>query len=399
MKIFNLIVSLLFASGIFAQSPKLQFEYLKALQLHVSADQNITTTYNKPDYYYCAAQHNQSCVDTIREQYTQTIYKLNTLTGNTDSFQLAFPLTDTFFRWSFSNIVVNDRYIGIRADRFYVFDKRNGKLLNAVPHYRCEEFYFLDGTKVLLTKNYNSHPNDDSIKSKFMIVDFNTGAIEHRIIPDFKYIIYTHFVNNFVEATDHQIAFAQAIPYSINFYDTKMLRLINTINTDKLYNSPRDINLLDDLHNSIKLNHNAKNGYYSLKQIDSSVNRIEKILLLTEDTLLVSRYFGGSKFDKRKLDVWVLDKKTNTWNMIIYDQLYNTHYPPNYEYTITKESLPLDLTFSDKLIRDGNQLFLLSTKVAPEMGIQNTQRKVYEDKFYETHDLNYYLWLYKWDIK
>jgi len=113
--------------------------------------------------------------------------------------------------------------------------------------------------------------------------------------------------------------------------------------------------------------------------------------------LLVSKKYLNAKFDTRVLDVW--KNSHGKWGKLVSDQLYQTEKADSSNYLITPSSLPLDLTFSDKLLFSGNEAIVVDRLIPPKMNTRSSEKRGFQDEYYSDHDINYFLWIYKWAIE
>ena len=197
-----------------------------------------------------------------------------------------------------------------------------------------------------------------------------------------------------MDVADGLIAFTQTMPYEIDFFSTKNLQKLADLKGEQFINDSKTLNTIDSLHKDLVKTNEMKRVLYAVMK-DDSIIRIEKIYFLDDNTLLVSKTIPKSNYKKRMLDVWKYENKK--WQRIIYNQQYETE--KSDEYMITEESLPLNLTFSNRSISADHNLFVVSSKVPPSMGIMLSEYKKNMDSYYENHDINYFIWEYAWEIK
>lgn len=377
-------------SGYCQHQKKLTFNFIEGIELNIPTSNRIVYNQYENTFIYC-----KSMFENDGDSVYIMLYKLNLLNKNNDSIKVALPKNNSIMRWSINALEFNSDYLGIMADSIYVFDLSLNSFRTFNRH-RSDDFKILDDKKLLLYKNYNSHPLDDSIKTKILKYDILSGTLEKSVTPSFKYILYTHFVQDYFAYSKRKLAFAQTIPYNIDIYSTTNLTVQKTI-SGSLINQDTVLQSIDNLHLTSLKNHNAKKNYASLKSIDSNTSRIEKIFFLDDTHLLVSKKFPESNnFDKRLLDVW--EYKSNSWHCVIKDQMHKEIFFDNDE-TISSTTLPLNLTYSSKIFFDNNTVYTVNSKIPPKMNILVKERDAYYDTYYSNNDLNYFLWIYNWEIK
>lgn len=392
MKIYLFFIYLLLSCYCKAQNSKnIHFIYKDKTDLNVPVSERITYCHFQSIFYYCKNEY-----DTIvNNHYFLKIYTFDMDIKQRDSFFLSIPATESLLQWSISSITVNDSRIAVAIDSVYIFD-RSRKLLCIVESKNSEEIIVVNNNRLLMLKNYNSHPLDDSVKTKIMSYNYEKSNIELYIKPDFKYIGYTHFVRNFFSVSSKLLAFAQAMPYKINIYSKKNLKVIDSIFSQDLINSDSLISSIELVHSRQRKEHSAKKMYYELKTIDSNISRIEKIHFLNDSTLLVSKKLPGSKFEKRHIDVWQYLR--GSWERVVVNQLYQTELPNGDDFVITPSTFPINLTYSGKILTSGRQILLIDTKVPP-ININNKEIGKFHDDYYSDNELNYFLTVFEWDVK
>jgi len=368
---------------------KIYFRFKKGIPLAVGNEGIVCAKHNNELYYAT-----ESYLNNTFDSPSILIYVLNFNSDKTDSFKLSLPHHTL---WSLSCLTVNDKYIAIKCDSIYIFERNSKKLINFFSSYHSNEIKFLDSNRLLIYKNYDFHPLDDSIKTNLIIYNIEKKQLISSIKPQFNYIGYTHLVSEYIAVNSDKIAFAQTMPYDVKIFSTKDLSQISEI-TEAFNNDPKQLEKIDSLHQVH--NHNfsdVKEFIFKLKAIDS-ITRIEKVLFLTDDTLLISKKIPQSGFKERALDVWVLNKKNKKWSCIVKDQFYKTE-KNDTNYLVTSESLPIDLTFSSPMIEDGHTIYLSGEYVPPVIGDYSNNYKKYQDTYYSTNEIKQFLWMFTWEIK
>ncbi|HVX00856.1 MAG TPA: hypothetical protein VHA52_10540, partial [Candidatus Babeliaceae bacterium] len=165
------------------------------------------------------------------------IYTYSFSSPKTDSIKLLLPHASL---WRLGGLAVNDKFIAIKCDSIYIFDRNTKKLFNSFNNYHSEGIKFLNSNRLFLYKNYDFHPLDDSIKTNLTIYDVEKNHPLLSIRPRFNYLGYTHLVSNFISAKDDKIAFAQTMPYDVKIFSAKDLTQISEI-TAPLNNSAEQI--------------------------------------------------------------------------------------------------------------------------------------------------------------
>lgn len=397
MKItLTILVFLSFTLAAHAEK-KLHFHFRKGIELKIPSDKGIVYTQFKNVLYYT-----ESALRKSKENYTShadsfkhVVYTYNLLTEKNDSVCLVFPLSADPTGFSGYNIAVSDDYIGMTFDSLYLFKLSSGlNLFRTVNGYHNNNISFCGDGNIFIYKNYNNHPLDDSVNTKFVLYNIDQDRVAAYTRPVFNYVCYTHLVGNYMDVADGLIAFTQTMPYEIDFFSTKNLQKLADLKGEQFINDSKTLNTIDSLHKDLVKTNEMKRVLYAVMK-DDSIIRIEKIYFLDDNTLLVSKTIPKSNYKKRMLDVWKYENKK--WQRIIYNQQYETE--KSDEYMITEESLPLNLTFSNRSISADHNLFVVSSKVPPSMGIMLSEYKKNMDSYYENHDINYFIWEYAWEIK
>jgi|GEM_PF-3485890 len=388
--LLSLIVYVLTSFSTSQAAEKIDFLFRKGIKLDLLVGTDIAYCKDDSTFYYCSTtliKRNDSVLVELR--------KCNLYNENKGSYIVNLPKSESILNWSIIAISVRNENVAVLCDSLYIFNTTDGTV-KTNNRLGCQSVSWISDRMLLLSKNYNSHPLSDSIKSKIILFDSKTNTIIKYIKPEFDYIVYTHFVNNFVDVKMNKIAFSNTIPYEITIYDTDNLVVSDKIRDSSLRNTESCINKIHAIHVESRKEHNAKKYYYKLKILDSTVNRIEKIHFLNDSVLLVSKKFPMSGYERRLIDIW--EYKNSIWSKIIDNQMYTTE-TPNKDYLITQESLPLDLTFSSKILCDNKYIYIVNTKAPPAMNINNKELDQYYDGFYEENELNYYIWVYQWEVK
>ncbi len=375
---------------------KITFRFRKSVPLRLTTDKMMAYCLDDNILYYSSTsfdaelEYNKNSTDSVGHW----VYTYNFSTANEDSIWLVFPKDTQMIKYSMHNISVNKDYIALTFDKIYVFTKPAIRFHGSIPGYNNTGIKLLDRGILFIYKNYSNHPMDDSIDTKLILYNIEKNKEIKYQKPFFNYIGYSHLVNNFIDCTDDEFAFAQTIPYSISIYSANDLKKNTTITGGQFANDSRYMRVLDSVHRNAKNGSGIKEMMYALRKMDS-LTRIEKITFLNRHTIMVSKTIPNGKWLKRSLDLW--EKKGNKWLRTVTDQLYETE--KNYDYHICDTSLPLDLTFSDKLVASDGVIHLINTKISPVMGISKSDYQKEMDVFYTTHPLNYYLWEYTWETK
>ena len=245
---------------------------------------------------------------------------------------------------------------------------------------------------LILYKNYNNHPSDDTVITKFWNYDIKKNKIIKSQNFYFSYPSYTHLVGNFIDISGNNIAFSQTIPYHIDIlspgFDIKDRIVGAPFKNDEYF-----LEKIDSLHQVLYKSVGIKEVLYALRKQDS-IKRIEKVIFLDSVTLLVSKTIPKGGWEKRSLDVWQL--KRGHWVQVVFDQLYETE--KKGDYFLTSETIPLDLTFSNKLIIVKGHVYLVNPKIGPATGINKSDYDKSMNEYYEHNSLNYFLWDFKWEI-
>ena len=373
------------------KTKRLVFTYREAVELKLKAPGQITYCQHGGVLYYCDPSFKED-----GKKATATIYTCNLRTKKHDSFRLSVPLTESVMQWSIGYLSVNDKHIALRGDSIYVFT-RAGKLLRQINSTKADEVHLVDNEHLLLLKNYNSHPLDDSVKTKIISYNFKTGTVEKYLTPAFPYFIYTHLVRNHFSVNNNRLLFAQAIPYQVDEYVLPELTIMNNITADYIKNPDSLVQKIDALHTSDLSSHDAKGHIYELYKTDTFISRIEKVHFLDENTMMVTRRFPRSAFERRMIDVW--KRADGSWKPVVESQMYVIEPAAEENYIITPATLPLPLGNSYPLITTGNEIWLINSSVPPKMNITSQQARKEKDEYYSNHDLNYFVWVYNWDIK
>jgi len=373
------------------KNKRLAFTYREAVELKLKAPGRITYGEHAGVLYYCDPYFKE-----IGNKATATIYTCNLRTKKHDSFRLSVPLTESALQWGIGYLSVNEKHIAFKSDSIYVFT-RGGKLLRQFNSYRTDEVHLVDADHLLLLKNYNSHPLDDTVKTKIISYNFKTGTIEKYLTPQFPYFLYTHLVRNHFSLNKDRLLFAQAMPYQIDEYAVPDLNIVSNVTSTYFTNSADIIKKVDEVHEASRKNHEAKKNIYELYQVDTFINRIEKVHFLDENTMMVTRRFPRCVFERRMIDVW--KRADGHWRPVVEGQMYVTEPATEENYIITPGSFPLPLSYSTRLITTGNEIWLVNESAAPRMNITSQQARKEKDDYYSTHDLNYFVWVYNWDIK
>lgn len=373
------------------RSKRLAFTYREAVELKLKAPGRITYGEHAGVLYYCDPSFKKD-----GSKATATIYTCNLRTKKHDSLRLSVPLKESVLQWGIGYLSVNDKYIALRSDSIYVFT-RAGKLLRQFNSYKTDEVHLVDDEHLLLLKNYNSHPLDDTVKTKIISYNFKAGNVEKYLTPNFPYFIYTHLVRNHFSVHNDRLLFAQAIPYQVDEYALPDLNIVNNVTATYFTNSADIIKKVDEVHEASRKNHEAKKNIYELYQVDTFINRIEKVHFLDENTMMVTRRFPRSLFERRMIDVW--ERADGHWRPVVESQMYVIEPPEQENYVITPGTLPLPLGNSDPLITTGNEIWLINSSVPPKMNITSQQARKDKDEYYANHDLNYFVWVYNWEVK
>ncbi|MBX2907580.1 MAG: hypothetical protein KF744_16160 [Taibaiella sp.] len=374
------------------KSKRLAFTYREAVELKLKAPGDITFGEHAGVLYYCDPYFKETS-----NKATITVYTCNLRTKKHDSFRLSVPLTESVLQWHIGYLSVNDKHIALKSDSIYIFT-RAGKLLKQVNSYKADEVHLVDDEHLLLLKNYNSHPLSDSVNTKIIGYNFKTGIIEKYLTPLFPYFLYTHLVRNHFSVKNNRLLFTQAMPYKIAEYSIPDLSLIDSINTDYIKNDATRLAKIDSIHWDEEGNPGESKRYcYELYKVDTFINRIEKVHFLDENTVMVTRRFPRCVFERRMIDVW--KRADGHWRPVVEGQMYVTEPATEENYIITPGSFPLPLSYSTRLITTGNEIWLVNESAAPRMNITSQQARKEKDDYYSTHDLNYFVWVYNWQLK
>jgi hypothetical protein len=373
------------------KSKRLAFTYREAVELKLKAPGRITYCQHGGVLYYCTPHFGED-----GKNATATIFTCNLRTKKHDSFRLSVPLTESVTQWGIGYLSVNEKHIALSSDSMYIFT-RTGKFIRQFDSHKSDEVHLVDDEHLLLLKNYNSHPLDDTIKTKIISYNFKTGTVENFLTPRFPYFIYTHLVRNHFSVSGDRLLFAQAMPYQVDEYSLPDLNIVNNITASYFTNSNDLLKKIDNIHSESLKNHEAKRDIYRLYEVDTFINRIEKVHFLDENTMMVTRRFPRSMFERRLIDVW--QRADGGWQPLVEGQMYVIEPSPEENYVITPTSLPLPLGNSDPLITTGNEIWLINQSAPPRMNTTSQNAKKEQDEYYANDDLNYFVWVYNWDVK
>lgn len=201
----------------------LNFTFREGVELKLKAPGRITYCEHDGVLYYCDPYFKED-----GKKATATIYTCNLRTKKHDSFRLSVPPTESALQWGIGYLSISGKYIALKSDSAYIFT-RNGKLLRRFDAQRTDEIHVIGDEHVVLLKNYNSHPLDDTVKTKIISYNYKTGTVEKYLTPHFPYFIYTHLVRNHFSVNDKRLLFAQAMPYQVDEYALPDLNILTNI--------------------------------------------------------------------------------------------------------------------------------------------------------------------------
>ena len=398
MKKISVILGCLFNIVCCYAAPGIHFYYQRNMELRIEADKSMAYAMYKDVIYYTESRldkENSNDGKTVNH----CVYTRNVVTGKTDSFNLVFPMSATASGFSAYDLALNDGYIALTFDSLYLFDNKGSDkdkyFIRTIPcGFHCDKVAFAANDCLFIYKNYNNHPKDDSVNTRFFLYDIKNDKVLKSSQPVFNHISYSHLVSHFVDVRNGQIAFAQTMPYEISIMSAKDMRQEALIKGEPFNNNEGTMRRIDSLEQNAYTAVGIKEVLYAIRKEDSVV-RIEKIYMLGDDRLLVTKTIPGAKWEKRTIDVW--ERKYNRWQRIVTDQIYETE--KSGDYNITGDLLPLNLTYSNKLLIGNGRIYLINSKVGPEKGIKTSDYLKNMDGYYENNALNYYVWEYTWDIK
>lgn len=264
-----------------------------------------------------------------------------------------------------NSLSVNGSYCGfVFYDKIIVFERtKNGTKIQfeAKNDKSFEGCRFINDTIILVYKMYDYHPEDEPICCGNRVIDVKNGTVLQDYSFFLKGIEYSHQVNRWIDFGSDFFTITSPIDFKLfMFRDNRIDTIQLPIEGKRL--AKTDSNLL------------ANRSIFGIKSIigelmrrDSAVNRIEKVFILNDSTVLVSEIFPQSGKNKRALSLVVVSKdnpsrinsiKTSVYNCTFNeDNVVNPDLPFNFQFSLPQFSFNGDLYMVlESYVEEGKRL-------------------------------------------
>lgn len=349
----KIVYALLFCScNLFSQKIKINYSNLKQTNINYDSEDLFISKFNNTIYYSkISASLNGKTI----------IYKEEApFNDQTESIEinLSEHIKDQEYWDGFS---INKNYI-VFLSRYHIFIyKRNNStgtfefltIIDNYPNYT--NIQSLSDSTFLFYKCYNFHPSDT--KEKVELATFNAEKLNFIDIINPKHdgIIYSCFVNSWIDVSEKNIFFSNTLQYKIYLYNHN-LKLV-----DSIVYLPDNWKHFKDYKIDFETDFSKVNAKECIKEASNrgkDIDRIEKILLLNDSTLLVSVKPPAKKGSHR--DVYVWTKKEGKWTLLIDKQKFSSS-----SLFITKKRFLFGLNYSTPLVVSNNYIFHSELYISP----------------------------------
>ncbi len=326
------------------------------------------------------------------------IYSVNTTNERRDSFEITLPASITIN--DLPEISVSDNYLLLCDDEhfdFYRFIKSNGKFIFSnkidLPKKACGRYMkALGNDKFLLYTIYNFHPADKRNNANIGIYDAKNDKILKFIHPEVPCIGFSHLTKSWVTTSDKYIALANPCGYKIRLYDFN-LNVVDSID----YTGAVDWNNLPGNKIPVETDPSKIHPKLLIDQLllmQDTISRIEKISFINDSQLLVSSTCKNCGNEKRRIDVWMLNKWEKPYLTI-------PSFPVSYSVndTIDIENAPLMLYHATKSEANDNLIIQVrDDDFYPKQNIPVKEFNHLKDLYYEKNDPQFSIAVYRINI-
>ncbi len=372
---------------------KIQCSLIKHFTLGKQSLENKISADIHEDVLYFLTQN-----DCNKTENKLIIHKITIAEERWDSLIINYP-SDILIRFipkfSISNkylILIDDErsdiYRFIKKGNTFVFLNR----VNLPQKYASEHVRHLTKSQFLFHSIYNYHPDENQYNTNFAIYDAERDAIINAIHPDLPCIGFSHLTSSWVANSKTKIAVASPCGYKIFLYDFK-LKMLDSI----VLNNPQNWNNLPD--NTIPFETNPSKIHPKilidkLIKLNDTISRIEKIFFPDENTLLISSFNGKNNKNAKRIDVWNI--KTKPYLISSFENQKINFYDTD---TINYSSLPIPLNSPEYLSVNNYSLYAINEEdYFPENNILYKDYKNSKEIYYENHDPQYSIAIYKFCI-
>jgi hypothetical protein len=229
-------------------------------------------------------------------------------------------------------IIDNNIFI-LTYNKIYKYTKKGShffleKEINATGY---SKLYLHTKNNLLLYKNYNYCLGDEKIDSEISIFNYQNGKLIKSIQFEFNYIFFTHFTGEYFDYNRRNKSFSisQTIPYKIDFYDSLLNKIDNSIIGKNLYSNSKRLHEIDILNKKRKIEQpcTIKEVIYMVQPLDDSLKRIFRTYYINDSTFLVCKSDTFSYKNYVLIDIW--NKKENNWILKVSDKKILTEMKPD----------------------------------------------------------------------
>lgn len=285
----------------------------------------IFINHSNNNLYFKIGSSTNHLLDLNHNEKGLDFYSINLLTNKSDSFFIKIPqsyITSMHPNDLLSGFITNDKYaiIELYGKDLLLFKRglgNNFEFERATKNEFCfrNQFFVLNDSNFLLVNISDYNVLDCNYKTVLGIVNPKTFEIEKKLVfKKYKGIEFAKNIHKWVDVSKNLIVFCEPSSFIVHIYDHK-LNLV-----DKLFIKNEEGTAPTPISN---YNEIAKN------------DRIEKLYLINDSTLLLSLIRDSIGINEREIQIWRLGKI----NKIIGKSVLNIQMPKqNLIKEITKEN-------------------------------------------------------------